>query len=117
MSFICGLKVDKKVLLWIIGLAVIITLLMSICSCPIGADYIPMEDKKRPQNTNEKVYIIHNKAHLTISQFLVYSGKWIEAKLRITDWKIYKIRVLGHHTLDGTWEIHTIAFYYEESDE
>jgi len=116
VSFICGLKVDKKVLFWIILFAGVVALILSLLSCTNYEDLLLSPTAER-QSVNEKCFCVFNKGHLPVGEFLIEAGKDIDAKLKYHGWKTYRVRVLGRENLERVWEIHTIVVYYEESDE
>jgi hypothetical protein len=73
----------------------------------------PMVKKPNPQNVNETIYLILNKAHLQPGDFLIQAGKDMNQVFSDQPNQIYKIRIEGGRVLDRSYEINMVVVYYE----
>jgi len=98
MSFICGMKTDKKVLICI----AIAFVLVLACLSLWGRD------------TNENIWTYRNTGNTSIGEFLVEAGEQIQYRQEHLGWHIYKIKFEIARDLVRQPKLHLVVVYYEK---
>ena len=98
MSFICGMKTDKKVLICI----AIAFVLVLACLSLWGRD------------TNENIWTYRNTGNTSIGEFMVEAGKQIEYRQEHLGWRVYKIKIEISRDLVRQPKLHLVVVYYEK---
>jgi len=109
---ICELKVDKKVLLWILFVLGLLVLVFTLTSCSVYSEPYPYASVERTP-INEKCRTFRNTAGDTPGEFLIKVGKEVSHMAEYHGWKVYKVRIIMGEDMAGRYEAKMAVVYYE----